>query len=259
ACDGGVFRSRAAGGKNKDVKNTFIPRNNGIAALECGFVATHPLQDGYMLAGTTDNGTIDRVGDTVWRCRFPGDGGGVVFNPVAPTRILRQYIRSDWRDDGTAGFQRPVLRSTPISVAETTENTNAAFYSGADAVMVPPANPQSAPSARVAFGTYRVWLSPDWGVHWVTLPSATDPMVIGAQTTGIDPTGRGTAGPTSGDSQVVPCRWASPSRLFVLCARAVLQFDIVTDATVPAGIRVTSQNLTRQPARKWATPQDAAT
>src|SRR5262249_38929242 len=135
ACDGGVFRSRAAGGKNKDVKNTFIPRNNGIAALECGFVATHPLQDGYMLAGTTDNGTIDRVGDTVWRCRFVGDGGGVVFNPVAPNRILRQYIRSDWRDDGTAGFQKPVLRSTPISVAETTENTNAAFYSGADAVM----------------------------------------------------------------------------------------------------------------------------
>src|SRR5262249_24351157 len=122
-----------------------------------------------------------------------------------------------------------------------------------------PANPQSAPSARVAFGTYRVWLSPDWGVHWVTLPSATDPMVIGAQNNAIDPTVPGTAGPNFRDSQVVTCRWASPPRRFVRAARAALQFDIARDATVPAGIRVTSQTLTRQPARKWATPQDAAT
>jgi hypothetical protein len=258
-CDGGVFRSRAADKENTLVKNTFIPRNNGVAALECGFVATHPLQDGYSLTGTTDNGTLERVGDTLWRPRFIGDGGGIVFNPVAPNRFLRQYQRTAWNDEGSGTFQRPVLRSASISPAETIENNAAAFYSGADAVMVPPPNPQTPPTARLAFGTYRVWLSQNWGTSWVTLPSTTDPMVVNAQNNAVDPTVPGAAGPDFRSSQVVTCRWATPSRLFVLCARAVLQYDITVDATVPAGITVTSQNLTRHPPRKWAAPQSDTT
>src|SRR4029077_21248171 len=123
-------------------------RNTGMAVLECGYLATHPLVDGYMLAGTQDNGTLERIGDTLWRVRFSGDGGGVAFNPAAPQRVIYQYTNADWNDDGGGAFVRPVYRSnstiTAGRVPEQAEDAGAGFYSGVDAVLA------SAGVARVA-------------------------------------------------------------------------------------------------------------
>jgi hypothetical protein len=187
-----------------------------------------------------------------------------VFNPVAPQRILCQYIRSVWNDDGAATFVRPVWRSTAdptrITAAELAENNGAGFYSAPDAILVPPPSPATPPTARLAVGTYRVWFSQDWGDHWVTLPSMTDPMVVGAQNNNIDATVAGAGGaPNFVDSRVVTLRWASPTRLYALCHRVVIQYDLVADATAASGFRVTTAVLSRQRPRKWQTPQAAAT
>jgi hypothetical protein len=261
-CDGGVFRSQQGDATNRQMKNSFVPRNTGIAVLEPGYTATHPTVDGYVLAGAQDNGTLERVGDTVWRGRFLGDGGGIAFDPAAPHRFVRQYIQGQWNSDGSVAFTSPVLRTTGgatgATPTEASEHGNATFYTGTDAVLVGPG------SARLAFGTYRVWYSSDWGQTWATLPSLTDPMALSpppaAQNANTDAilTVPGGA-PLIPDSQVVAVRWASPTRLYVLCRRIVLRYDFVADATVPGGFRVTTTVLSRQAPGKCEDPQAAAT
>jgi hypothetical protein len=262
-CDGGVFRSQQGDADNRVVKNSFVSRNTGIASLECGYVATHPVVDGYTLAGTQDNGTLERVGDTVWRLRFAGDGGGVAFNPAAPHAVLYQYTQSAWRRDGAiaaGAYTRPVLRTTGSSATgtapEQSEDGNASFYSGCDAFLVPAAGAAAA-FPRFAFGTTRVWFTADWGTNWRTLPSLTDPMAPGAQNINTDPTVTTGGAPDTARGQVIACRWASATRLLVLCARAVIQYDFVTDAGVVGGIRVTRTDLTRQSPQKKEDPQAA--
>src|SRR4051812_2116068 len=51
-CDGGVFTSPADGDAG-----TFLPRNDGLAVLEPGYVASHPSNPGIVAAGFQDNGT----------------------------------------------------------------------------------------------------------------------------------------------------------------------------------------------------------
>ena len=261
--DGGIFRSQQGDADNRAIKNSFVPRNTGIASLQCGYIVTHPSVDGYSLAGTQDCGTIERVGDTIWRLRFPSDGGGVAFNPVAPHRLLYQYTNSSWSDEGAAGstYTQPVLRtsgsSTGASAPEQAEDSAASFYSGCDAVVVPAAGATPA-SPRVAFGTNRVWLSADWGTTWRTLPSLSDPMVIGSQNANTDATVVTAGAPDNSKGQVIACRWASPNRLLVLCKRAVFRYDLVADGSVPGGLRVTVKELTRQSPHKKEDPQAAA-
>jgi hypothetical protein len=256
-CDGGVFRSQQGDADNRQVKNSFVARNTGIAVLEPGYTATHPAVDGYVVAGAQDNGTIERIGDTVWRERFMGDGGGVVFDPAAPNRYLRQYIQGDWSSNSGA-FTNPILRTTGsrtgATATELAENANSTFYTGTDAVLVGPG------SARVAFGTYRVWYSADWGQTWATLPSLNDPMATAGQNANTDAIVAGMGGaPIIPDSQVVAVRWASPTRLYVLCRRMVLRYDFVADATATGGFRVAPTVLSRQAPGKCEDPQAAAT
>jgi len=255
-CDGGVFRSMSGDADNRGLKHSFIARNTGIAALECGYVATHPAVDGYILAGTQDNGTLERIGDTVWRPRFFGDGGGVVFNPVAPQQCINQYHSSSWRGDGIPGYIRPVLRSTGSrddgTTDEQTEDDYASFYSGADAIA------NGAAACRVAFGTHRVWFSENFGTSWQTLPSMADPMVIGSQNPNTDATVTAAAAggaPDYTNGQVLACRWASPTRLYVLCTRAVLKFDFVADTSITRGYRVDKVVLTRRDPVNCEVPQ----
>jgi hypothetical protein len=262
-CDGGVFRSQQGDADNTAVRNTFVSRNTGIASLECGYVATHPSVDGYTLAGTQDNGTLERIGDSVWRLRFAGDGGAVAFNPAAPHAVLYQYTNAAWRRDGAVpgAYTRPVLRTTgSVKTAtgpEKTENGNANFYSGCDAVLIPAAGAVPA-FPQFACGTTRVWFTSDWGTTWRTLPSMNDPMAPGAQNVNVDPTVTTGGAPDTTRGQVVACRWASPTRLFVLCAGAIIEYDFVADAAAAGGFRVTPTDLTRRSPQKKEDPQAAA-
>ena len=262
-CDGGVFRSQRANDDNRLIRNSFLPRNTGMASLEPGYLTTHPQVDGYILAGTQDNGTIERAGDTVWRGKYLGDGGGVAINPSAPHRIMCQSNRGRWLPDFTPGttFLYPVLRTTGSKTGATApellENTNAGFYSGVDTMA------SGLATASLAFGTYRVWYSPDWGQTWVTLPSYSDPMRVTApppvaQNTITDAILMAGAVPDYKNGNVIALRWAAATRLLVLARRIVLQFDITPDAGVASGFRVSRKVLSRQEPGSSEDPQAAA-
>ncbi|MEO5588052.1 MAG: hypothetical protein ABIS03_00600 [Gemmatimonadaceae bacterium] len=241
-CDGGVFRRAVTPAGPLGVGEA---RNNGLATLQTGFVASHPRSEGHVISGLQDNGAIERVGDTVWRQFAGGDGGGLTYHPpvgyppigspppaVVPPKLndhcaTYQYINSDW-NGLNATVSPPVRRiGTAAAKHETSENSSAKFYSGCAAIM----SNGTAPRSRLAIGTNRVWFSENFGKTWRTLPSLMDhrasspagnlnkdvPLMTGAN--------------PSSDATVVQCRWADPDTLLVLCDRAVLRYKLTTDAT----------------------------
>ena len=256
-CDGGVFRSLRGNDDNRQVRNSFAARNNGMATLECGYVATHPAVDGHVIAGCQDNGTLERLGVTLWGRPFgDGDGGGVVFDPVAPDHFIAQVTRATFRASH-ASFSQPVFRSTPKTASEKDESKNTQFYTGLDAVLVPGAAPATAATSRIAWGSWRVWMSADSGASWRTLKSLADPLKVGSQEIVSD------ACVTTGGARdlsrgaVVACRWASPTRLYVLCANEVLKFELVADAAATSGLRATPTPLAKQGTHKKEDPAAA--
>jgi hypothetical protein len=167
-CDGGVFLR--SGGAARAM-------NAGLATAEPGYIASHPTIDGPMIAGTQDNGTIRRVGNTVWQLLHKGDGGGCAYHPTRPQRTLAQNHGAIWQlDPGGYTPVGPVLRSgKPRPTREATEDTRAQFYS-APAV----ARTGTDEAARVFLGTDRIWYSANWQgsatpMSWVTIPTGTDP------------------------------------------------------------------------------------
>jgi hypothetical protein len=188
ACDGGVFLSTADG-----TADTYVARNNDLAVLQPGFVANHATNDGILAAGMQDNGTCERVGDTVWREVFQGDGGGVAYDPVHDRRFFRQYIRADWASSDGTGiapvFRRGATAPANQQTSEQVENGASLFYSGAASVA-------HGGTTHLAIGTDRVWYSPDWGASWVTLPTGTDPRAADSPDLAQDVLAPGTAAAT---------------------------------------------------------------
>jgi hypothetical protein len=166
-CDGGLFRSDSDGDAS-----TFANRNDGLAVLQPGYVASHPTNPGIVVAGFQDNGTAIRVGDALWEQKFRGDGGGVVFDPAGTGRYFRQYTQATWQSSdgsGIAPVHRRNARATgTLKTSETIEGDSSLFYSGADAVV-------AGGDTHLVLGSDRVWYTRDWGQSWVTLPTATDP------------------------------------------------------------------------------------
>jgi hypothetical protein len=244
-CDGGVFVSHRSGRRD-----SFVARNTGIASLQVGYLAGSPASDVDVLAGTQDNGTIRRIGASVWTVRFAGDGGGLAYDPALPNRFVYQYTNAVWSDhNGT--LLRFVFRSGNTLAPppdESAESGNSSFYSDADAVV-------TGGRTLLAVGTNRVWVSGNWGGAgaaagaWVTLPGGRDPK----SPTGPNPADTNTdlcaptsTGGPSPNSIVVTVRWSptlrhttGPLRLLVLCQRAVVVHHISDDpAKVP---RLTSK------------------
>lgn len=166
-CDGGIFVSNADGDPN-----TFAARNSGLSVLQPGFVVSHPSNDGIVVAGMQDNGTCERIADTVWSEPLQGDGGGVAFNPQHDKQYIAQYTGATWNTN-TGGAKPPVLRGKATAPAgqknsEQLEEAQALFYTGADAI-------DHGGTVHLALGTDRVWYSDNFGTSWVTLPTGTDP------------------------------------------------------------------------------------
>jgi hypothetical protein len=166
-CDGGLFRSDSDGDAG-----TFANRNDGLAVLQPGYVASHPTNPGIVAAGFQDNGTAARTGDGLWEQRFQGDGGGIVFDPASDNRYFRQYTDATWESSDGGGIppvhRRNARAQGTLKTSETIEDDASLFYSGADAV-------QHGGDVHLAFGSDRVWYTRDWGRSWVTLPTNTDP------------------------------------------------------------------------------------
>jgi hypothetical protein len=166
-CDGGVFYSPNDGGAD-----TFVQRNNDLAVLQPGFVANHPTNEGLVAAGMQDNGTCERIGDTLWSEPLPGDGGGLVYDPTGEPRFYAQYTKATWQSSDGRG-RPPVLRRgatapTGQKTSEQIEDDASLFYSGCDALA-------HAGGTHLVLGSDRIWYSRDWGQTWVTLPTGEDP------------------------------------------------------------------------------------
>jgi hypothetical protein len=248
-CDGGVFRSRTAPADDNKRNGTFVSLNSGLAVVEPGYLASHPVNDLSMAIGTQDNGMLVRVGDSVWALKGYGDGGGVAFHPDHPDNLMWQYTSGTWYGDNN--WTKPVFRRTTANnkvKSEDEESEASSFYSN-------PAMVRRADGGlRVVLGTNRIWLSDDWtGTGavkntWVTIPSKEDPR-------------RGTHDDTSTDRQfsdsdgkVIALRWLSPRRLLVLMRRAVLIYregvdgkwlvDTISDKGTKCGTSVSNDAIT---------------
>ncbi|MGL6109345.1 MAG: hypothetical protein ACRC2B_04515, partial [Rubrivivax sp.] len=265
-CDGGVFRSTRGDDDNRLIRGSFVSRNSGMCTLECGYVATHPNADGHLIAGTQDNGTLTRVGVTLWRSLFLGDGGSVAYHPVAPERIAAQYVQAGYHSfTGAPNFGAPVLRANApygLGAADVTtrgvEDRVSSFYAGMSAVA------DGAGGVRVAVGTYRPWFSTNWGGSWVTLPKFKDPYAAAsaAEQSNQDACVLQPDGVTAdmARGQVIACRWARADRLYVLCQKAVLRYDLIPDATATNGyaLRCDVKELAKSRPRKSEDAQAAA-
>ncbi len=221
-CDGGVFVRTATG---------MQARNYGLAVSEPGFVASHPSEAGALIAGTQDNGRIERIGDTIWRLWRKGDGGGSTYHQTKPAHYLAQYTRAHWVVNG-GSFTNPVFRTVVAAGAnppqsETDESTASSFYSGVAATT------GNGDDTRIAIGTNRIWFSPDWNPtsgtanSWVTLPTgSSDPRDPTALNDGQDKLESG--------EQVLSLKWArrgdetngfDGARLLALTTQNILQFS----------------------------------
>lgn len=73
--DGGIWLSRDGG-------DTWLNRNRSLAVTQQYTVGISPHDDVLVLGGTQDNGSIERVADTVaWEQVIGGDGGFLAYDP----------------------------------------------------------------------------------------------------------------------------------------------------------------------------------
>ena len=210
ACDGGVFRS-TRGGAN----HSWQSRNNGLAAIEPGYLACHPTHDSVVVVGTQDNGVLRRTGDTTWTWELGGDGGGVAFHPSKPDVYVAQSTKAGWRTNKRA--ITPVKRHTPLIKSEKDEDGAASFYSAPGVVTA-----TNAEGARLAIGTKRVWVSENFGTTWYTVKTGSDPR---DQTPGHsrDDTKQDVRYDDERD-QVLVCKWLNENELYALCEHSVQRF-----------------------------------
>ncbi len=245
-CDGGVYVSTQAGRTH-----TFAPRSTGLGTLEAGFSAGHPTSSHFVAAGLQDNGSQVRAGDTVWEEIFEGDGGGIVFDPVQPHRIVGQYITSSWSANPGAGFVSPTARfaggGSNDDDREFSQNVSS-FYSGAAVTTT------AAGTTRLAIGTNRIWITDDLGVAnpntWRVLrfPNGAP---LDARPHGNDPANRRRFGVPAGAlglpnmaanastgplGQVTTLRWVSPTQLLVLFQRGVMSWTETAPGTWQAAV-----------------------
>jgi hypothetical protein len=198
ACDGGVFRS-----DNPTRPAGFYPRADGIAVVEPNFLGSHPQCEGFVAAGLQDNAVVERVSSGVWKLVGLGDGGGIAFDPLNPSRFIRQHFQAFWSSsDSTLTGTEFMTRAGAFVNAE---HQASAFYSMPASI----AHRRGAPAppapnvGQILVGTTRPWYSENFGGSWVTLPTGTDPLPANLSQDGFG-------------EQVTVCRWQSPDVAWVL-------------------------------------------
>jgi hypothetical protein len=197
-CDGGIYRSDHPGSMVG-----FYPRASGIAVVESNYIGCHPACEGNVAAGLQDNAAITRLSSGVWKLVGLGDGGGVVFEPLQPSRFLRQHFQGFWSSsDGTVPAEALLTRGTTFAKAE---HDACAFYSTPAGIAHSRGSPApAAPNvSQIIVGTTRVWYSENFGTSWVTLPTGSDPLP-------------GNFTQDAFGEAVTVCRWQSPDVAWVL-------------------------------------------
>lgn len=220
ACDGGVFRS-----DHPDQQVGFYAVNDGLSVVESNYIACHPTCEGYVVTGLQDNGVISRRSNGVWQQDVGGDGGGVAFDPVRPSRYLRQYVQANW-SSSEPGFLFSVSAD---------ESAKQSYFYSTPAVIghrrgVAAGQPPNI--AQVILGTSRVWYSDNFGAPWIGSVAA-DPRWVTLPS--------GTA-PPAGDllqddfgQKIRVCRWQSPDVAWVLGESRLKRYSRVPGSDAAKG------------------------
>jgi hypothetical protein len=215
--DGGVYQSTTSG-----YANTFRSRNTGLAITQTQYLAQRPDTDAEVFVGSQDNGTIRLLGEEASAEVIGGDGGGVACDQNNPWQVMREYVH--------ASLQRRVAGSTswegvrfPPRIDDTAPQVSAAEAEYGNTGFYAPVvtSPAGVTPSLLAFGTYRLWLSDDWGSSWVTLPSGTNPYVTA--TPGDAPNAAQDA--IDGTRAVMAIAFASGSRIFAATVGKIWRYD----------------------------------
>jgi hypothetical protein len=249
--DGGVFRSTASG-----ALGTFVSKNLGLAITEMSFFAQRSDSDALMISGCQDNGNVRYWGEPAWFEAPQGDGGGVGIDPNDQYQVMRQYaglgqLRQNaagvWSysssfyrcTDGGASGSWPILNFPPLNPGDPNQRTVFNLESSLTGFYTPIAvSPPGAPTLA-AIGTHRVWLTPDWGTTWTTIPTNSNPYALAAPSSAQD---------ALDNSPIQSIEFASGSRLFGATSNAVWRLDLaagvwtltpIPTAGLPAGHFIT--------------------
>jgi hypothetical protein len=230
--DGGIFQSTMSG-----ARSSFVAHNTGLAITEMSFMAQRPDTDAVVFSGCQDNGTLRGWGEEAWFETPEGDGGGVAIDPNNQYRVMCQYTNAslytctdggasaDWHNLSREQKFPPITGNTMAQKnAASSENKRTNFYAP---IAVSPAGVLP---TLAAFGTYRLWLTSDWGTTWVTLPSNTNPYSSTVPNQTQD---------QLDGSSIVAIAFASGTRIFAATSNQVWRFDFTGGLWTMAPITTT--------------------
>lgn len=149
--DGGFYKSTDKG-------NIFRSMNASLNLTMFVSLATHPTDPAITYGGTQDNGTQRRVnGASQWQEFATGDGGKCVILPTNSSTVFTTYIRGTiYRfSNDTRNFDLQVAGNGTFG--EPDSGARIAFYApftgnGRDSTLY--------------FGSYRLFVSTDFGMSW---------------------------------------------------------------------------------------------
>ncbi len=138
--DGGVWKSTDSG-------TTWINCNARLATAQIYAIALHPSDPSKILAGTQDNGSIERsTGSDAWPQLIAGDGGFAAYDFEQPTRRYTTYIGLRIFRFISSGYDAEI--TGPWTLTESA--------AAVAPLVMDPSNP------RVLLGgTTRIWRTPD--------------------------------------------------------------------------------------------------
>ncbi|MEO8381334.1 MAG: hypothetical protein ABI779_16870, partial [Acidobacteriota bacterium] len=144
--DGGVFLT-------KDGGVTFESLSGTLSVVQAYGIAAHPTDPSALFLGTQDNGLERRDADGTWRELITGDYGSILFDRNNPEVLVTNYV-----EGLIFSFSG---RGEVFQAALTTNDT----FGGNRIAFIAPF--ERAPLANTLyFGTYRLFVSNDFGRNW---------------------------------------------------------------------------------------------
>lgn len=150
--DGGINRSTDHG-STWDSLNT----NLSLRQFYPG-VSVHPTDPSVIFAGAQDLAVL-RFTEGVWQNVYSGDGGFSAVDPTAPTTV---YVEHQWGTGSGSGLARSDRSGDSGTFIVKQSGINLSDRAG----FIPPLVIDPTTTNRLAFATYRVYLTDDRAEHW---------------------------------------------------------------------------------------------
>lgn len=144
--DGGVFFSDDAG-------LTFDSLSGALSLVQAYGIAAHPTDPASLFLGTQDNGMERREANGTWRELITGDYGSILFDRNNPEILVTNYVEGLIMSfTGRGEFYLDTVA------------TNDTFGGNRVAFIAPFEHARA--TNTLYFGTYRLFLSVDFGASW---------------------------------------------------------------------------------------------